>query len=111
VFSSLKNFEEISLAKKQKGLTFDEITKTAGRHHSLGHSGPNGASTLSKEEAEKAVSVLGSGEGGGFGGRRSNALAAGRGRFRRRCPAVYFPVTSTGQTVANSASRRTLIQS
>jgi cyanate lyase len=48
-------------AKRQKGLTFDAIARAAGRHKVWVTSVLLGQSTMSAEEAQKAVSVLGLG--------------------------------------------------
>ena len=54
---------QIVAAKKQKGLTFEEIAKAVGRHKVWVTAALMGQATMSKEEAEKAVSILGLGEG------------------------------------------------
>jgi len=54
---------QILAAKKQRGLTFEEIAKTVGRHKVWVTAALMGQATMSKEEAERAVSVLGLGEG------------------------------------------------
>jgi cyanate lyase len=54
---------QIIAAKKQKGLTFEEIAKAVGRHKVWVTAALMGQATMSKEEAEKAVSILGLGEG------------------------------------------------
>jgi cyanate lyase len=48
-------------AKKQKGLTFEAIAKAVGRHKVWVTSALLGQSTMSAEEAHKAVAVLGLG--------------------------------------------------
>ena len=55
---------QILAAKKQRGLTFEEIAKAVGRHKVWVTAALMGQATMSKEEAERAVSVLGLGEGG-----------------------------------------------
>jgi cyanate lyase len=54
---------QIMAAKKQKGLTFDQIAKAVGRHKVWVTAALMGQASMSKDEAEKAVSVLGLGEG------------------------------------------------
>jgi cyanate lyase len=54
---------QILAAKKQRGLTFEEIAKSVGRHKVWVTAALMGQATMSKEEAERAVSVLGLGEG------------------------------------------------
>jgi len=54
---------QIMAAKKQRGLTFEEIAKAVGRHKVWVTAALMGQATMSKEEAESAVSVLGLGEG------------------------------------------------
>jgi len=54
---------QILAAKKQRGLTFEEIAKAVGRHKVWVTAALMGQGTMSKEEAERAVSVLGLGEG------------------------------------------------
>ena len=54
---------QILAAKKQRGLTFEEIAKAVGRHKVWVTAALMGQATMSKEEAERAVSVLGLGEG------------------------------------------------
>ena len=54
---------QILAAKKQRGLTFEEIAKTVGRHKVWVTAALMGQATMSKEEAERAVSILGLGEG------------------------------------------------
>ena len=54
---------QIIAAKKQRGLTFEEIAKAVGRHKVWVTAALMGQATMSKEEAERAVSVLGLGEG------------------------------------------------
>src|SRR5438132_11497239 len=54
---------QILAAKKQRGLTFEEIAKTVGRHKVWVTAALMGQATMSKEEAERAVSVLGLAEG------------------------------------------------
>ena len=61
---------QILAAKKQRGLTFEEIAKTVGRHKVWVTAALMGQATMSKEEAERAVSVLGLGEG------KASAVAA-----------------------------------
>ena len=46
-------------AKKNKGLTFDAIAKAVGRHKVWVTSALLGQATMSREEAQKAVQVLG----------------------------------------------------
>lgn len=46
-------------AKKDKGLTFDDLAKAVGRHPVWVASAIMGQSTMSKEEADKLVEVLG----------------------------------------------------
>ncbi len=53
--------ERILAAKKQKGLTFEAIARAVGRHKLWVTSALLGQATLSAEEAEKAVAVLGLG--------------------------------------------------
>jgi cyanate lyase len=53
--------ERILAAKKQKNLTFEAITKAVGRHKVWVTSALLGQSTMSAEEAQKAVSILGLG--------------------------------------------------
>ena len=53
--------EQILAAKKKKGLTFEAIAKAVGRHKVWVASALLGQSTMSAEEAEKAVAVLGLG--------------------------------------------------
>jgi cyanate lyase len=53
--------ERILAAKRQKGLTFEAIAKAVGRHKVWVTSALMGQSTMSAEEAQKAVSVLGLG--------------------------------------------------
>ena len=54
---------QILAAKKQRGLTFEEIAKAVGRHKVWVTAALMGQATMSKEEAERAVSVLALGEG------------------------------------------------
>ena len=54
---------QILAAKKQRGITFEEIAKAVGRHKVWVTAALMGQATMSKEEAERAVSVLGLGEG------------------------------------------------
>ena len=54
---------QILAAKKQRGLTFEEIAKAVGRHKVWVTAALMGQATMSKEEAERAVSILGLGEG------------------------------------------------
>lgn len=54
---------QIIAAKKQKGLTFEEIANAVGRHKVWVTAALMGQATMSKDEAEKAVSILGLGEG------------------------------------------------
>ena len=54
---------QILAAKKQRGLTFEEIAKAVGRHKVWVAAALMGQATMSKEEAERAVSILGLGEG------------------------------------------------
>ena len=53
---------EIVAAKKVKGLTFEEIAKAVGRDKVWTTAALLGQHPLSKEEAEKAVKILGLGE-------------------------------------------------
>jgi cyanate lyase len=53
---------QIVAAKKQKGLTFEQIAKAVGRHKVWVAAALMGQASMSKEEAEKAVGVLGLGE-------------------------------------------------
>jgi cyanate lyase len=53
--------ERILAAKKQKGLTFEAIAKAVGRHKVWVTAALMGQGTMSAEEAQKAVSVLGLG--------------------------------------------------
>ncbi len=53
--------ERILAAKKQKGLTFEAIAKAVGRHKVWVTSALFGQATMSSEEAQKAVGVLGLG--------------------------------------------------
>jgi cyanate lyase len=53
--------ERILAAKKQKGLTFEAIAKAVGRHKVWVTSALLGQSTMSSEEAQKAVAMLGLG--------------------------------------------------
>jgi cyanate lyase len=50
-------------AKKAKGLTFEEISKTIGRDKVWVRAAIMGQATMSKDEAEKTVKTLGVGEG------------------------------------------------
>jgi cyanate lyase len=54
---------QILAAKKQKGLTFEAIAKAVGRHKVWVTAALMGQASMGKEEAEKAVAVLGLGEG------------------------------------------------
>lgn len=49
---------QIMAAKKQNGLTFERIAKAVGRHKVWVTAALMGQASMSKEEAEKAVSVL-----------------------------------------------------
>lgn len=51
--------ETILLAKKEKGLTFDELGETIGRHPVWTASAIMGQSTMDTEEADALVEVLG----------------------------------------------------
>ncbi len=51
--------QKILAAKQQKGLTFDAIARTVGRHKVWVTSALLGQSTMSPEEAQKAAAVLG----------------------------------------------------
>jgi cyanate lyase len=53
--------ERILAAKKQKGLTFEAIAKAVGRHKVWVTAALMGQGTMSAEEAQKAVGVLGLG--------------------------------------------------
>jgi cyanate lyase len=53
--------ERILAAKKQKGLTFEALAKAVGRHKVWVTSALYGQATMSSEEAQKAVAVLGLG--------------------------------------------------
>jgi cyanate lyase len=53
--------QKILEAKRQKGLTFDAIARTVGRHKVWVTSALLGQSTMSAEEAQKAAAVLGLG--------------------------------------------------
>jgi cyanate lyase len=53
--------EHILAAKKQKNLTFEAIAKAVGRHKVWVTSALLGQSTMSAEEAQRAVSLLGLG--------------------------------------------------
>lgn len=53
--------EQILAAKQAKGLTFEQIAKAVGRHKVWVTSALLGQSTMSAEEAQKAVSTLGLG--------------------------------------------------
>jgi cyanate lyase len=53
--------ERILAAKKQKNLTFEAIARAVGRHKVWVTSALLGQSTMSAEEAQKAVAVLGLG--------------------------------------------------
>ena len=53
--------EQILAAKKEKNLTFEAIAKAVGRHKIWVTSALLGQSTMSAEEAQKAVAVLGLG--------------------------------------------------
>lgn len=54
---------QIIAAKKQRGSTFEQIAKAIGRHKVWVTAALMGQASMSKEEAEKTVSVLGLGEG------------------------------------------------
>jgi cyanate lyase len=51
----------ILTAKRQKGLTFEAISKTVGRHKVWVTAALFGQATMSAEEAQKAVAILGLG--------------------------------------------------
>jgi cyanate lyase len=51
------------VAKKAKGLTFEEISKSVGRDKVWVTAAIMGQATMSKDEAEKTVKTLGVGEG------------------------------------------------
>ncbi len=53
--------EAILAAKKAKGLTFEAVAKAVGRHQVWVASALLGQATMSAEEAQKAVAVLGLG--------------------------------------------------
>jgi cyanate lyase len=53
--------ERIIAAKKQKGLTFEALAKAVGRHKVWVTSALYGQATMSSEEAQKAVAMLGLG--------------------------------------------------
>src|SRR5436190_8250364 len=53
--------EQILAAKQAKGLTFEKIAKEVGRHKVWVTSALLGQSTMSAEEAQKAVALLGLG--------------------------------------------------
>src|SRR5437588_2596157 len=53
--------EKILAAKRQKGLTFEAIAQAVGRHKVWVTSALLGQSTMSAEEAQKAVALLGLG--------------------------------------------------
>jgi cyanate lyase len=53
--------ERILAAKKQKGLSFEAIAKAVGRHKVWVTAGLFGQATMSQEEAQKTVAVLGLG--------------------------------------------------
>jgi cyanate lyase len=53
--------QKILAAKQQKGLTFEAIAKAVGRHKVWVTSALLGQATMSAEEAQKAVAVLGLG--------------------------------------------------
>jgi len=53
--------ERILAAKKQKNLTFEAIAKAVGRHKVWVTAALHGQATMSAEEAQKAVTVLGLG--------------------------------------------------
>lgn len=55
--------EHILAAKREKGLTFENIGKAVGRHKIWVTAALMGQATMSKEEAEKTVKALGLGEG------------------------------------------------
>src|SRR5439155_12210254 len=50
---------QILAAKRQRGLTFEAIAKAVGRHKVWVTSALLGQATMSREEAQKAVQVLG----------------------------------------------------
>src|SRR5438874_7147615 len=52
---------QILAAKKQRGLTFEEIAKAVGRHKVWVTAALMGQATMSAEEAQKAVATLGLG--------------------------------------------------
>jgi cyanate lyase len=52
---------QILSAKKQKGLTFDQIAKAVGRHKVWVTAAIMGQATMSSEEAERVTQVLGLG--------------------------------------------------
>lgn len=53
--------ERILAAKKEKGVTFEAVAKAVGRHKVWVTSALMGQATMSAEEAQKAVAVLGLG--------------------------------------------------
>src|SRR5262249_13703626 len=53
--------EQILAAKKEKNLTFEAIAKAVGRHKVWVTSALMGQGTMSAEEAQKAVAILGLG--------------------------------------------------
>jgi cyanate lyase len=55
--------EHLLVAKKAKGLTFEEISKSVGRDKVWVTAAIMGQATMSKDEAEKTVKTLGVGEG------------------------------------------------
>ncbi|TAK01795.1 cyanase [bacterium] len=55
--------EHILAAKREKGLTFEDIGKAVDRHKVWVTAALMGQATMSKEEAQKAVKALGLGEG------------------------------------------------
>lgn len=55
--------EHILAAKREKGLTFEDLGKAVGRHKVWVTAALMGQATMSKEEAQKAVKALGLGEG------------------------------------------------
>jgi cyanate lyase len=61
IVNRIEATECILAAKKQKGLTFEVIAKAVGRHKVWVTSALLGQSTMSSEEAQKAVTLLGLG--------------------------------------------------
>lgn len=53
----------ILAAKREKGLTFEQISRAVGRHKVWVTAALMGQASMSKEEAAKAVAALGLGEG------------------------------------------------